>query len=137
MKRIPLGVALAVCLLGAAASTASAKTYELGAANDAAAVSCPDNCFVVTRTTALESAPARSDIHDGPEERTDRRLHAAARLLGGRQIHFFNSTYGGTSRVQLAVLREQARPRAATRSSRRPASRSSRSSARPCSSRQN
>jgi hypothetical protein len=54
MKRIPLGVALAVCLLGAAASTASAKTYELGASTDGASVSCPDNCFVVTRTTALQ-----------------------------------------------------------------------------------
>ena len=31
--------------------------------------------------------------------------------LSDRQIHFFNSTYGGTSRVQLAVLREKARPK--------------------------
>jgi hypothetical protein len=112
MKRIPLGVALAVCLLGAAASTASAKTYELGAANDAASVSCPDNCFVVTRTTALQ---VRTGALRYPTTvpKSGRIVAFTLQLgsLSDRQIHFFNSTYGGTSRVQLTVLREQARPK--------------------------
>ena len=111
MKRIPLGVALAVCLLGAAASTASAKTYELGAA-DAATVSCPDNCFVVTRTTALQ---VRTGALRYPTTvpRSGRIVSFTLQLgsLSDRQISFFNSTYGGTSRVQLTVLREQARPK--------------------------
>ncbi len=111
MKRIPLGVALAVCLLGAAASTASAKTYELGAANDAATVSCPDNCFVVTRTTAMQ---VRTGALRYPTTvpRSGRIVAFTLQLgsLNDRQIHFFNSTYGGTSRVQLTVLRQQARP---------------------------
>jgi hypothetical protein len=112
MKRIPLGVALAVCLLGAAASTASAKTYELGASTDGTSVSCPDNCFVVTRTTAMQVRTGTLRYpttvpHSG-------RIVAFTLDLGSlsdRQIHFFNSTYGGTSRVQLAVLRPQARPK--------------------------
>jgi hypothetical protein len=112
MKRIPLGVALAVCLLGAAASTAQAKTYELGAANDAATVSCPDNCFVVTRTTAMQ---VRTGALRYPTTvpRSGRIVAFTLQLgaLNDRQIHFFNSTYGGTSRVQLTVLREQARPK--------------------------
>jgi hypothetical protein len=111
MKRIPLGVALAVCLLGAATSTASAKTYELGVANDAATVSCPDNCFVVTRTTALQ---VRTGALRYPTTvpRSGRIVAFTLQLgsLSDRQISFFNSTYGGTSRVQLTVLREQARP---------------------------
>ncbi len=112
MKRIPLGVALAVCLLGAAASTASAKLYELGATNDAATVSCPDNCFVVTRTTAMQ---VRSGTMRYPTTAPHSgRVVAFSLELGSltdRQIHFFNSTYGGTSRVQLAVLRPQKRPK--------------------------
>ena len=111
MKRIPLGVALAVCLLGAAASTASAKTYELGASTDGASVSCPDNCFVVTRTTALQ---VRTGTLRYPTTvpKSGRIVGFTLQLgsLSDRQIHFFNSTYGGTSRVQLTVLREQTRP---------------------------
>jgi hypothetical protein len=111
MKRIPLGVALAVCLLGAAASTASAKTYELGASTDGASVSCPDNCFVVTRTTALQ---VRTGTLRYPTTvpKSGRIVAFTLQLgsLSDRQIHFFNSTYGGTSRVQLTVLRQQARP---------------------------
>jgi len=111
MKRIPLGVALAVCLLGAAASTASAKMYELGAASDGASVSCPDNCFVVTRTTAMQ---VRTGALRYPTTvpKSGRIVAFTLQLgsLSDRQIHFFNSTYGGTSRVQLTVLRQQARP---------------------------
>jgi len=111
MKRIPLGVALAVCLLGAAASTASAKTYELGATDDATTVSCPDNCFVVTRTTAMQ---VRTGTVRYPTTvpRSGRIVAFTLQLgsLSDRQIHFFNGTYGGTSRVQLTVLRQQARP---------------------------
>jgi hypothetical protein len=112
MKRIPLGVALAVCLLGAAASTASAKTYELGASSDGASVSCPDNCFVVTRTTALQ---VRTGTLRYPTTvpKSGRIVAFTLQLgsLSDRQIHFFNSTYGGTSRVQVAVLRPQPRPK--------------------------
>jgi hypothetical protein len=112
MKRIPLGVALAVCLLGAAASTASAKTYELGASTDGTSVSCPDNCFVVTRTTAMQ---VRTGTVRYPTTvpRSGRIVAFTLQLgsLSDRQIHFFNSTYGGTSRIQLTVLREQARPK--------------------------
>lgn len=111
MKRFPLGVALAVTLLGAAASTASAKTYELGATTDGTTVSCPDNCFVVTRTTAMQ---VRSGTVRYPTTAPKSgRVVAFTLQLGSltdRQIHFFNSTYGGTSRVQLTVLRPQARP---------------------------
>lgn len=112
MKRIPLGVALAVCLLGAAASTASAKMYELGAASDGATVSCPDNCFVVTRTTALQVETGL--LRYPTTVPKDGRIVAFTLQLGSlsdRQIHFFNSTYGGTSRVQLVVLRSQPRPK--------------------------
>ena len=103
MKRIPLGVALAVCLLGAAASTASAKTYELGASDR-------------RRDRQLPGQLLRRDAHDGDagahRARSDTRrpcpqsgrIVAFTLQLGSlndRQIHFFNSTYGGTSRVQL------------------------------------
>jgi hypothetical protein len=112
MKRIPLGVALAVCLLGAAASTASAKMYELGASNDGTSVSCPTNCFVVTRTTAMQVETGM--VRYPTTVPRDGRIVAFTLELGSlsdRQIHFFNSTYGGTSRVQLAVLRPQASPK--------------------------
>jgi hypothetical protein len=112
MKRIPLGVALAVCLLGAAASTASAKTYELGASADGASVSCPDSCFVVTRTTAMQVRTGA--VRYPTTVPKSGRIVAFTLQLGSlndRQIHFFNSTYGGTSRVQLTLLREQARPK--------------------------
>jgi hypothetical protein len=112
MKRIPFGVALAVCLLGAAASTASAKTYELGASDDAATVSCPDNCFVVTRTTAMQVRTG-TVRYPTTAPKSGRVVAFTLQLgsLSDRQIHFFNSTYGGTSRIQLAVLRPQARPK--------------------------
>jgi hypothetical protein len=111
MKRIPLGVALAVCLLGAAASTASAKTYELGATDDATTVSCPDNCFVVTRTTAMQVRTG-TVRYPTTAPKSGRVVAFTLQLgsLSDRQVHFFNSTYGGTSRIQLSVLREQARP---------------------------
>lgn len=106
MKRISLGVALLACALGAAASTASAKTYELGATPVAATVSCPDNCFVVTRTTALEVETGALKYPTTVPR--DGRIVAFTLQLGSlsdKQIHFFNSTYGGTSRAQIVVLR--------------------------------
>jgi hypothetical protein len=110
MKRIPIGAALLICALGAAASTASAKMYELGESTDPTTVSCPDNCFVVTRTTALQ---VRTGAMRYPTTapRSGRIVAFTVQLgsLNDRQISFFNSTYGGTSRVQLAVLR--AKPR--------------------------
>ncbi|HXE46595.1 MAG TPA: hypothetical protein VN635_15535 [Conexibacter sp.] len=112
MKRIPLGVALAICLLGVAASTASAKMYELGASSDGATVSCPNSCFVVTRTTALEVETGT--LRYPTTVPKDGRIVAFTLQLGSlsdRQIHFFNSTYGGTSRAQITVLRPQLRPK--------------------------
>jgi hypothetical protein len=111
MKRIPLGVALAVCLLGGAASTASAKMYELGATDDASRVSCPDRCFVVTHTTALQVRTGT--VRYPTTAPASGRVVAFTLELGSltdKQIHRLNATYGGTSRVQLAVLRQQARP---------------------------
>lgn len=112
MKRIPLGAALLVCALGAASPTASARLYELGATTEPTAVSCPDTCFVVTRTTALQ---VRTGTMRYPTTapRNGRVVAFTVQLgsLSSRQISFFNSTYGGTSRVQLAVLRPKPRRR--------------------------
>ncbi|MGB2710273.1 MAG: hypothetical protein WBC33_02065 [Conexibacter sp.] len=108
MKRISLGAALLVCALAAVASPASAKTYELGSTPDVVSASCPDNCFVVTRTTALQVRS--SDAKYPTTAPKSGRVVAFTLQLGklsDKQIHFFNSTYGGTSRVQLTVLREK------------------------------
>lgn len=106
MKRIPFGAALLVFVLGVVALPASAKTYELGATADAVTASCPDNCFVVTRTTSLQ---VRSGAQTYPTTapKSGRVVAFTLQLgkLSDKQIHFFNSTYGGTSRVQLTVLR--------------------------------
>lgn len=105
MKRILLGAALVVSL-AAAASPASAKSYELGATADAVTPSCPETCFVVTRTTALQ---VRSGATKYPTTAPKSgRVVAFTLQLGeltDKQISFFNTTYGGTSRVQLTVLR--------------------------------
>ncbi len=110
MKRIPLGAALLVCALGAASSTASARLYELGATTEPTTVSCPDHCFVVTRTTALQVRTG-TVRYPTTAPRNGRVVAFTVQLgsLSDRQISFFNSTYGGTSRVQLAVLREKPR----------------------------
>lgn len=110
MKRIPLGVALLVCALGAASSTASARLYELGETAEPTTVSCPDDCFVVTRTTALQVRTG-TVRYPTTAPRNGRVVAFTVQLgsLSDRQISFFNSTYGGTSRVQLAVLREKPR----------------------------
>lgn len=106
MKRTLYGAALLVCALGAAASPASAKLYELGSTPDVVTPACPANCFVVTRTTALE---VQSGTQKYPTTvPRDGRVVAFTLQLGSlsnKQIHFFNSTYGGTSRVQVVVLR--------------------------------
>ncbi|HYV16066.1 MAG TPA: hypothetical protein VE972_08590 [Conexibacter sp.] len=106
MKRILYGAALLVCGLGVAASPASAKLYELGATPDAVTAACPTNCFVVTRTTALQ-VRSGSIKYPTTVPRTGRIVAFTLQLgsLSDKQIHFFNSTYGGTSRVQLTVLR--------------------------------
>lgn len=110
MKRIPLGVALLVSALGAAASTASAKTYELGESTQAATVSCPARCFAVTRTTALQVRTGEAR-YPTTAPKSGRVVAFTLQLgtLDERDIHDFNETYGGTSRVQLAVLREKPR----------------------------
>lgn len=106
MKRIPFGVAVVACALATAAPTASAKLYELGSSPDTVTASCPANCFVVTRTTALQ---VRSGNQAYPTTAPrDGRIVAFTLHLGSltdKQIHFFDSTYGGTSRVQITVLR--------------------------------
>jgi len=108
MTRTILGAALLACGLGAAASPASAKLYELGSTPDVVTAACPENCFVVTRTTALQ---VRSGTVKYPTTapRSGRVVAFTLQLgdLSDKQIHFFNSTYGGTSRVQLTVLRQK------------------------------
>jgi hypothetical protein len=107
MKRILSGAALLACALGAAAApTASAKIYELGQSPDVVTASCPNSCFVVTRTTALEVQTGTQKYPTTAPK--DGRIVAFTLQLGqlsDKQIHFFNSTYGGTSRVQITVLR--------------------------------
>jgi hypothetical protein len=106
MKRISIGAAVLACVLAAVASPASAKLYELGATTDAVSPSCPDNCFLVTKTTALQVRSA--NVAYPTTAPRDGRIVAFTLQLGqlnDKQIHFLNSTYGGTSRVQLTVLR--------------------------------
>lgn len=115
MKRILFGVAAALCVLGLAASTASAKIVEIGASEVSAPPSCPDpnRCFVVTRTTALQVNTAGRTY---PTTVTaDGRIVAFTLQLGElteRQIRFFNRTYGGTPRVQITVLSQSSRQKA-------------------------
>lgn len=110
MKRILIGLAACACALGVAVPTASARIYEIGESTVPVTTSCPDDCFVVTKTTALQvntngtryptTAPA------------DGRVVALTLQLGSltdRQISFFNRTYGGTPRVQLTVLSQDSR----------------------------
>jgi hypothetical protein len=111
MKRIPIGAAMLSLVLAAAAFPASAaapKLYELGDTQETVTASCPDTCFVVTRTTALQ---VRSGVQKYPTTapKSGRVVAFTLQLgdLNDKQIHFFNSTYGGTSRVQLTVLREK------------------------------
>jgi hypothetical protein len=110
MKRILIGAAVALCALAAAAPIASARIYEVGASDVPTTTSCPDNCFVVTRTTALQvnnggrTYPTTSPVRG--------RVVALTLQLGSltdRQISFFNRTYGGTPRVQLTVLSQTRR----------------------------
>lgn len=106
MKRILFGAALLVCGLGAAASPASAKLYELGSTPDSVTAACPDNCFVVTRTTALQVSSGTLKYPTTVPR--DGRIVAFTLQLGSlsdKQIKFFDTTYGGTSRVMLTVLR--------------------------------
>jgi hypothetical protein len=112
MKRIPFAVAALVCALAAAALPASAKTFELGSSPVVVTPSCsiadPTTCFVVTRTTALQVRTA--DVPYPTTAPANGRIVAFTLQLGqlnSKQIHFFNSTYGGTSRVQIAVLRQK------------------------------
>ncbi len=106
MKRIPFAVAGLVCVLAAAAIPAAAKTFELGSSPTTVTATCPTPCFVVTRTTALQVRTA--DVPYPTTAPADGRVVAFTLQLGqlnSKQIHFFNSTYGGTSRVQITVLR--------------------------------
>jgi hypothetical protein len=110
MKRILLGLVATLCALGVAAPIASAKLYELGESTAPVITSCPDDCFVVTRTTALQvSTGGRTYPTTVP---TEGRIAAFTLQLGSlsdRQISFFNRTYGGTPRVQLTVLSQTSR----------------------------
>jgi hypothetical protein len=110
MKRILVGVAALACALATAAPIASARIYELGESPVAATTSCPDDCFVVTRTTALQvNTAGRTYPTTAP---ADGRVVGITLQLGSltdRQIRFFNRTYGGTPRVQLTVLSQTAR----------------------------
>jgi hypothetical protein len=112
MKRISFAVAALACVLAAAAipAAAGAKVYELGSSPVAVTPSCsvanPTSCFVVTRTTALQVRTA--DVAYPTTAPANGRIVGFTLQLGElntKQIHFFNSTYGGTARVQIAVLR--------------------------------
>jgi hypothetical protein len=108
MKRIPFAVAALVCVLAAAAIPASAKTYELGSSPVGVTATCPSPCFVVTRTTALQVRTA--DVPYPTTAPANGRIVAFTLQLGQlntKQIHFFNSTYGGTARVQITVLHQK------------------------------
>jgi len=115
MKRILFGVVAALCALGLAASTASARIIEIGASEVSAPPSCPDpnRCFVVTRTTALQVNTAGRTY---PTTVTaEGRVVAFTLQLGElteRQMRFFNRTYGGTPRVQITVLSQTSRQKA-------------------------
>ena len=110
MKRILPGLVATLCVLGVAAPIASAKLYELGESTVATTTSCPDDCFVVTRTTGLQvNTAGRTYPTTVP---TEGRVVAFTLQLGSltdRQISFFNRTYGGTPRVQLTVLSQTAK----------------------------
>ncbi|MBB4662462.1 hypothetical protein [Conexibacter arvalis] len=110
MKRILLGLVASLCALGVAAPIASAKIYEIGESTVPVTTSCPDSCFVVTRTTALQvNTAGRTYPTTIP---TDGRIVAFTLQLGSltdRQIRFFNRTYGGTPRVQITVLSQTSR----------------------------
>ncbi|MDO8209147.1 hypothetical protein [Conexibacter sp. CPCC 206217] len=110
MKRILPGLAALACALGVAAQNASAKIYEIGESAVPVTTSCPDDCFVVTKTTALQVATAgRNYPTTAP---ADGRIVALTVQLGSltdKQIRFFNRTYGGTPRVQLTVLSQDSR----------------------------
>jgi hypothetical protein len=110
MKRIlPGAVAVACAIAAAAPVAASAKTYELGSSTVAATTSCPTDCFVVTKTTALEVATAgRNYPTTAPANGSIVAFTLQLGSLSDRQIHFFNSTYGGTSRVAITVLHQTA-----------------------------
>ncbi|HEY4278775.1 MAG TPA: hypothetical protein VGM91_11165 [Conexibacter sp.] len=105
MKRILLGLVASLCVLGVAAPLASARISELGSTTTPVTTSCPDDCFVVTRTTALQVNTAGTTYPTTVP--ADGRVVALTLQLGSltnRQISFFNRTYGGTPRVQLTVL---------------------------------
>lgn len=105
MKRILLGLAASACALGVAAPIASAKIYEIGESTVPVTTSCPDDCFVVTRTTALQVATAgRNYPTTAPADGRIVGLTLQLGTLTDKQIRFFNRTYGGTPRVQLTVL---------------------------------
>ena len=110
MKRTLSGLAVLACVLGVAASNASAKIYELGASSVPVTTSCPDDCLVVTRTTAL---PVNTNGTRYPTTvPVDGRIVALTVQLGSltdRQIRSLNRQYGGTPRVQLTVLSQTAR----------------------------
>lgn len=112
MKRILLGLAASACALGVAAPIASARLYELGESTVPVTTSCPDDCFVVTRTTALQVNTNGTTYPT--TAKADGRVVAVTLQLGSltdRQISFFNRTYGGTPRVQLTVLSQSSRQR--------------------------
>lgn len=110
MKRILLGIVASLCVLGVAAPIASAKIFEIGESTVPVTTSCPDDCFVVTRTTALQvNTAGRTYPTTAP---ADGRVVAFTLQLGSltdRQVSFFNRTYGGTPRVQITVLSQTAK----------------------------
>jgi hypothetical protein len=110
MKRILLGLVALAGALGVATSTASAKIYEIGESATPVTPTCPDDCVVVTKTTALQVATAGRNYPTTVP--ADGRVVALTVQLGSltvRQVRTLNAAYGGTPRVQLTVLSQDAR----------------------------
>jgi hypothetical protein len=110
MKRILLGLVALVAALGVATSTASAKIVEIGASATPVTPTCPDDCVVVTKTTALQVATAGRNYPTTVS--ANGRIVALTVQLGSltvSQVRRLNAAYGGTPRVQLTVLSQDAR----------------------------
>jgi len=110
MKRILLGLVALAGVLGVATTTASAKIVEIGASATPVAPTCPDDCVVVTKTTALQVASAGRNY---PTTVTaNGRIVALTVQLGSLSVgdvRRLNAAYGGTPRVQLTVLSQDSR----------------------------
>lgn len=80
----------------------AARITDVGKTSDNPPMACPSNCVAMTRTTGYNRTPGAqvSAPYDG-------RLVAFTVRLGKpltKDKNFYNHTYGGTARVQIAVV---------------------------------